>query len=193
MADVKTFFDEIPKVPRSAFKDLKDADISDLESDSGSEIPPSIDYLQDREFSAFSGNCQTSPALAPLFNQPGGSSEFFNVLRDKRVCLENASVANHESIKGIVRVVNLDFNKKVVIRYSFDDWITSTDIQATYVQGSCDGFSDKFTFSFDYKQVIGTRFQLEVLKIDLKYPICSDFRNGWQASSLLHQVRVPWV
>ena len=33
LADVKTFLDEIPKVPKSAFQDLKDAELSDLESD----------------------------------------------------------------------------------------------------------------------------------------------------------------
>ena len=34
---MKTFLDEIPKVPKSAFSDLKDAELSDLEStDSGS-------------------------------------------------------------------------------------------------------------------------------------------------------------
>ena len=38
--EVKTFLDEIPKVPKSAYNDLKDAELSDLESsasDSGSE------------------------------------------------------------------------------------------------------------------------------------------------------------
>ena len=36
LADVKTFLDEVPRVPRSAFRDLKDAELSDIESDSGS-------------------------------------------------------------------------------------------------------------------------------------------------------------
>ena len=38
--EVKTFLDEIPKVPKSAYNDLKDAELSDYESsasDSGSE------------------------------------------------------------------------------------------------------------------------------------------------------------
>ncbi len=155
---MKTFLDDIPKVPKSAFKDLKDADISDMESDSSSDIPQIVDHQQERDFNVVSRSCQSVPTLAPLFNQPGGSSEFFNVLRDKRVCLESVNVVNQEIIKGIVRVVNLDFNKKVLIRFSFDEWITSEEVEATYLQGSCDGFSDKFTFSIDYKQVTVTKF-----------------------------------
>jgi len=38
LADVKTFLDEVPRVPKSAFRDLKDAELSDIESDSGSEF-----------------------------------------------------------------------------------------------------------------------------------------------------------
>ena len=33
LADVKTFLDEIPKVPKSAFDDLKNAELDDMESD----------------------------------------------------------------------------------------------------------------------------------------------------------------
>lgn len=148
---MKTFLDDIPKVPKSAFKDLKDADISDLESDSGSEVH-SGDHQHSGHTSFLTGTSQPTPTIAPLFNQPGGSSEFFNVLRDKKICLENAFMADSENIRGTVRVVNLDFNKKVVIRYTFDDWITSETIDGVYLQGSCDGFSDKFTFLLDYKQ-----------------------------------------
>ena len=47
--EVKTFLDEIPKVPKSAYNDLKDAELSDLESsasDSGSE--PVVNRFQVR-------------------------------------------------------------------------------------------------------------------------------------------------
>lgn len=36
IADIKTFLDEVPNIPKSAFKDLKDAELSDMESDTGS-------------------------------------------------------------------------------------------------------------------------------------------------------------
>jgi len=145
LADVKTFLDDIPKVPKSAFKDLKDADISDLESDSGSEVYSS-EHQQDKLPTS-------SPTVVPLFNQPGGTSKFFTLLRDKKVCLENAHMTDSETIRGTVRVVNLDFNKKILVVYTFDDWNTSSAVGGTYLQGSCDGFSDKFTFLLNYSPV----------------------------------------
>lgn len=154
LADVKTFLDEVPRVPRSAFKDLKDAELSDIESDSGSEMqfqvqPPS----GPPSFSPF--NVSSVPTIAPLFNQPSGSSAFFNTLRDRKVSLESAYMSDLKSIKGTVRVVNLDFNKRVVIRYTTDDWMSTTDCDGVYVNGSCDGFSDKFTFNVDYTPIAG--------------------------------------
>jgi protein phosphatase 1 regulatory subunit 3A/B/C/D/E len=42
-----------------------------------------------------------------------------------------------------------------VVRYTTDEWLTSTDVNAVYLNGSCDGFSDKFTFSVDYSRIAG--------------------------------------
>ena len=155
LADVKTFLDEVPRVPRSAFRDLKDAELSDIESDSGSEHhfpvqpptgPPTLPSF----------NAPSTPTIAPLFNQPSGSSGFFNNLRDKKVSLESAYMSDLKTIKGTIRVVNLDFNKKVVVRYTTDDWKTTSDVDGVYLNGSCDGFSDKFTFSIDYSGIAGS-------------------------------------
>ena len=154
LADVKTFLDEVPRVPKSAFRDLKDAELSDIESDSGSEFqfqvqppsgPPTLP-----SFSA-----PSTPTIAPLFNQPSSSTSFFNTLRDRKVCLESAYMGDLKTVRGTARVVNLDFNKKVVVRYTTDDWQTTSDVDGVYMNGSCDGFSDKFVFSIDYSNISG--------------------------------------
>ncbi|CAG9824940.1 unnamed protein product, partial [Phaedon cochleariae] len=127
LADVRTFLDEVPKVPVSAFEDLSGADLSE-----SSDVKcPKADKL-----------------LIPLFQQPGGQPDFLDSVRENQVRLENALVDDpiSLSVSGTVRVRNLDFHKSVHIRYSLDAWKTFADVQALYVDNSCDGFSDKFAF-----------------------------------------------
>jgi protein phosphatase 1 regulatory subunit 3A/B/C/D/E len=81
-----------------------------------------------------------------MFNQPGGMANFFDILSSKKVCLENAFMSNRFSVRGTIRVQNIGFEKGVTVRYTTNEWITYTDLKADYLQGSCDGFSDKFTF-----------------------------------------------
>lgn len=126
LADVKTFLDEIPTIPKSAFEDLEI-----LEQEPPMQLGPKSDKL-----------------LMPLFQQPGGLPTFLDAVREKQVSLENAAVTDsiNQTISGSVRVRNLDFHKSVHVRYSLDGWRSYADLQANYVENSCDGFSDKFTF-----------------------------------------------
>ena len=163
LADVKTFLDEIPKVPKSAFQDLKDAELSDLDSDSGSDRafpvqpptgPPSSRSRPFRTGGSAASSTPT-PTFSPLFSQPSGSSDFFSKLRDRKVSLESAYMCDLTTIKGIVRVVNLDFHKSVFVRYTLNEWSTTSDVHAAYMSGSCDGFSDKFVFNIDISSLKG--------------------------------------
>ncbi|XP_037935884.1 glycogen-binding subunit 76A [Teleopsis dalmanni] len=143
LADVKTFLDEIPTIPKSAYEDLEI-----LESEPPIQLGPKSDKL-----------------LMPLFQQPGGLPRFLDIVREKQVSLENAAVTDHinQTITGSVRVRNLDFHKSVHIRYSLDGWRSFADLQANYVENSCDGFSDKFSFIlFGNTLHIGQRLELAV-------------------------------
>lgn len=155
LADVRTFLDEIPKVPTSAYDDLSDADLSLSLSDSSlSSAAPSINILY-----------TSTKTFVPLFQQPGGEPNFFDKVRDLQVCLENAVVQDSEvpCICGTVRVRNLDFNKSVHIRYSIDAWKSFADLQATYLNNSCDGFSDKFSFTlYVHTLTVGQRIDFAV-------------------------------
>lgn len=143
LADVRTFLDEVPKIPRSAYEDL-DVTISSQTLQLG---PP------------------LEKVLVPLFQQPGCLPGFFDRLRDSQVCLESAAVTDPVSltITGCVRVRNLDFHKSVHVRYSLDSWRTYSDLTASYVENSCDGFSDKFSFMmFGNSLQIGQRLEMAI-------------------------------
>ncbi|CAH0546949.1 unnamed protein product [Brassicogethes aeneus] len=136
LADVRTFLDEIPKIPTSAYEDLRDVEINDT----------SVEPLSNVSLKCH--GVKVDKILLPLFQQPGALPNYMDLVRDNCVCLENAIVDDpvNFAIKGTVRVRNLDFHKSVHIRYTLDSWKTFFDVQGNYVQNSCDGFSDTFTF-----------------------------------------------
>lgn len=156
LADVRTFMDEIPKIPTSAYDDLNDVDISLSLSDTSLCSNTSPMDLH---------HSKPSKMLMPLFQQPGGEANFLDKVRENQVCLENAVVLDpiDLSVQGTVRVRNLDFNKSVHIRYTTDHWKSFADLQATYVDGSCDGFSDKFSFTlYVHTMPIGQKLEFAV-------------------------------
>lgn len=154
LADVKTFMDEIPTVPRQAYEDLiisgdMDDDVCDGPmTQQQQRTGPYIDKI-----------------LVPLFQQPGGMPGFLDLVRERNVCLENAMITDPIclTISGTVRVRNLDFNKSVHLRYSLDSWESYSDFQASYIPKTCDGFSDKFSFTiFGNSLQIGQRIEMAV-------------------------------
>ncbi|XP_063919992.1 glycogen-binding subunit 76A [Zophobas morio] len=137
LADVRTFLDEIPKIPNSAFNDLMDVDVKTSSSSLSSTS-------SQKQYST-----QLEKVLVPLFSQPGGQPDFMDRIRDNQICLDNVIVEDSAipTFKGLVRVKNLDFHKTVHVRYTVDSWKSFADVQAIYVENSCDGFSDKFCFT----------------------------------------------
>lgn len=143
LADVRTFLDEVPKIPKSAYEDL---DVTLLQQPI--HMGPPIEKV-----------------LVPLFQQPGCLPTFIDRLRNMQVCLESAAVTDPSSltITGVVRVRNLDFHKSVHIRYTLDSWRSYSDLTASYVDNSCDGFSDKFSFiMFGNALQIGQRLEMAI-------------------------------
>ncbi|XP_054286697.1 glycogen-binding subunit 76A-like [Macrosteles quadrilineatus] len=131
LTDTKTFQDEVPTVPSSAYSDLHLPDDVPSSQATSSVMTP-----------------QTQKVLVPLFPQPFLSPNFMDRVMANNVCLESAAVSdmNLFAITGVVRVRNIDFHKSVYIRYSINSWKNYADLQARYIPKSCDGFSDKFSF-----------------------------------------------
>lgn len=161
LADVRTFLDEIPKIPLSAYEDLQCSELLDTASSSLREGTLSDILVA----TCKNGACKPDRCLIPLFQQPAGQPYFVDRIRDGFVCLENAVVTDRVSycVSGTVRVRNLDFHKSVHVRYTLDGWKTFADLQATYVPNSCDGFSDKFNFTlYAHTLQLGQRLEFAI-------------------------------
>uniref|UniRef100_A0A182R725 CBM21 domain-containing protein n=1 Tax=Anopheles funestus TaxID=62324 RepID=A0A182R725_ANOFN len=148
LTDVRTFMDEVPKVPQSAFEDLTIVPVVEQPMPEIISLGPKADRV-----------------LVPLFQQPGALPCFLDRVREKQVNLENAAVTDPITltITGTVRVRNLDFHKSVYVRYTLDNWRSYADLQAVYAENSCDGFSDKFSFTLHGNSVqVGQRIEMAV-------------------------------
>ena len=171
LADVRTFLDEIPKIPNSAYSDLIYDDIfRPQDSNSDNTTSTSDDWCDRYQNDGRRRSTSAIPRkidrmLVPLFQQPGGMPNFLDMVRERRVCLENVVVQDPVTlaIQGTVRVINLDFHKSVHVRYTLNSWRNFSDLQATYVPNSCDGFSDKFSFIlYCHTLPIGQRLEFAV-------------------------------
>lgn len=80
-----------------------------------------------------------------LFTNPGSLPDFLDKVIALKVLLESVQ-ADEFSLSGIVRVLNLAFEKNVYLRYTLNNWTTFVDILASYVPHSNDGQTDKFSF-----------------------------------------------
>lgn len=107
-----------------------------------------------------------SKHLEANFPQPGASCGFLDRVHEKKVCLENC-IITERTLSCTVRVANIGFHKAVLVRYTSDGWKTHSDVNAMYIQGSCDGPTDRFIFSLvaPAEMEIGSRLEFAVLYI----------------------------
>jgi len=100
--------------------------------------------------------------LSAIFSQPGARPDFMQrVLRDK-VALENCLVDDKSmTVTGTVRVANISYHKHVTIRTTLNNWLTYEDVPATYVAGSHDTMTDRFSFTITvpYYFNVGNRLE----------------------------------
>lgn len=121
--------DDTPIVPQSAFADLK-------------LPPPPLAPLP----WVIPGQTNASCRFVPQFQQPVSDPHFLDKVREQKICLENI-IVNDLRATVVVRVLNLGFQKLVEARLSTTEWAAHEDLTADYVPNSCDGFSDKFSFT----------------------------------------------
>lgn len=153
LALVRTFLDEVPNVPQSAFSDLSDVPIEDETSlVRTSTTPQSGSYIRitrrDPNTNSTVTTFVNSPRiLVASFAQPGNLPDFLERVKRQKISLETACMMDETRLRGVVRVLNVDFHKSVLIRFTVDEWRTQGDVLATYVTDSCDGLSDRFSFT----------------------------------------------
>jgi len=177
LSEVKIFSDEIPRIPKRAFVDL-DVDASEYEVGSPiaktsfpplPPLPPSV---------------PTSTMLVPLFNQPGEDPHFYQILRIRIVCLENAFIDGLSRICGVVRVLNMSFNKSVTVRWTVNDWRTVNETACKYVQDSSRDNMDQFSF----KLVMDSLAVGSMLEFCLKYDCEGEYWDNNGGANYLFQV-----
>ncbi len=81
------------------------------------------------------------------FTQPAHSPHFYDKLRCQNVMLETFSTKDRLT-QGTVRVTNMAYQKEVVIRWTRNKWYSFREARCSYCQGSGDGTTDRFSFSF---------------------------------------------
>ncbi|XP_065795525.1 protein phosphatase 1 regulatory subunit 3A isoform X1 [Muntiacus reevesi] len=85
--------------------------------------------------------------LSPQFVLPSSKEDLMQQLQVQKAILESTEYPpGSTSMKGIIRVLNISFEKLVYVRMSLDDWQTYYDILAEYIPNSCDGETDQFSF-----------------------------------------------
>lgn len=86
--------------------------------------------------------------LFPLtFTPPLSTEELFVKVREQKVELETIELLPGTTIvKGVIRVLNISFNKAVYVRTTLDTWSSHFDLLAEYIPGSSDGLMDSFSF-----------------------------------------------
>ncbi|GFW17182.1 glycogen-binding subunit 76A [Trichonephila clavipes] len=115
--------EDLPNVPSSAFADLAACNKSKSKDD----------FLHE------------SYTFIPQFEQPGSDAYFLEKVKQEKVCLENILIEGLKLI-GLVRILNIGYEKKVLARYTTNHWMSFTDQYAEYVTGSSDELTDKFKF-----------------------------------------------
>lgn len=74
----------------------------------------------------------------------------FPVKTEENVQLAELELRADCTLNGTVKVVNLDYNKTVFVRWTIDNWASHQDTMASY-SCSSDGLThDLFTFTLDY-------------------------------------------
>lgn len=81
------------------------------------------------------------------FSLPLPTEELFTKVRDQKVELETIELLPGTTIlKGVIRVLNVSFDKAVYVRTSLNSWSSHFDLLAEYIPGSSQGLMDCFSF-----------------------------------------------
>ncbi|XP_071480600.1 protein phosphatase 1 regulatory subunit 3B-like [Diadema antillarum] len=149
---------------RVCFADSKGLSLQTVKyMDGPSNMPPKLHIHLIQDVTEGAEANPTHPfSYVPEFDQPASNYlEFRDRLEQECVCLENVLIKDNITVVGTIKVKNIAFEKAVVVRVTFDDWTSHTDVQASYVVPSQPSNSrdkyDTFSFSLDIPPNLGGR------------------------------------
>ncbi|NXF10861.1 PPR3A phosphatase, partial [Smithornis capensis] len=105
---------------------------------------PNTGQDSDREDEVFP---QDEYFFSQLFTLPPSQEELLQKVREQKVMLESILfVPGITCMNGIVRVLNISFEKQVYVRFTLNNWLSYYDILADFMPNSCDNETDQFCF-----------------------------------------------
>ena len=138
-------------VKRVTFADCRGLSLTEVRiMTESSDTPPNLQpqFLSSLTQGALPGVTEIPP-LKLDFSQPASDYYCFREkLQRQCVCLENVILKDY-TVLGTIKVKNISFEKKVVVRVSFNSWNSYTDIVANYVASGDNSKLLYDTFAFE--------------------------------------------
>ncbi|KAM6425329.1 protein phosphatase 1 regulatory subunit 3A isoform 2-T2 [Rhynochetos jubatus] len=105
---------------------------------------PNIGQNDDIEDEAF---LQEEYFFSQLFTLPASQEELLQKVREQKVLLESiVFLPGITCMNGIIRVLNVSFEKMVYVRMTLNNWLSYYDILTEFMPNSCGGETDQFCF-----------------------------------------------
>ncbi|NXH62621.1 PPR3A phosphatase, partial [Rhabdornis inornatus] len=114
-------------------------------------------YIEDEVFP------QDEYFLSPQFTLPASQEELLQKVREQKVMLESVLLLpGIACMNGIIRVLNVSFEKQVYVRMTLNNWLSYYDILADFMPNSCGGETDQFCFKIS----LAPPFQKDGIKVE---------------------------
>ncbi|NXU74497.1 PPR3A phosphatase, partial [Oreotrochilus melanogaster] len=85
--------------------------------------------------------------FSQLFTLPASQEELLQKVREQKVLLESVVLLpGFTCMNGIIRVLNVSFEKQVYVRTTLNNWLSYYDILADFMPNSCGSETDQFCF-----------------------------------------------
>ncbi|NWS75137.1 PPR3A phosphatase, partial [Crotophaga sulcirostris] len=85
--------------------------------------------------------------FSQLFTLPASQEEVLHKVREQKVLLESVMfLPGITCMNGIIRVLNVSFEKMVYVRMTLNNWLSYYDILAEFMPNSCGSETDQFCF-----------------------------------------------
>ncbi|NXL73571.1 PPR3A phosphatase, partial [Leptocoma aspasia] len=114
-------------------------------------------YIEDEVFP------QDEYFFSQQFTLPASQEEILQKVREQKVVLESVLLLpGITCMNGIIRVLNVSFEKQVYVRMTLNNWLSYYDILAEFMPNSCGSETDQFCFKIS----LVPPFQKDGIKVE---------------------------
>ncbi|NWH76010.1 PPR3A phosphatase, partial [Piaya cayana] len=160
-SDIKPRFSPLPRRRNSASSEEEEADIPGTVARKVSFADAfGFDLVSVKEFNTWEvpntgQNDDIDDEVFPqeeyyfsqLFTLPASQEELLHKVREQKVLLESVVfLPGITCMSGIIRVLNVSFEKMVYVRMTLNNWLSYYDILAEFMPNSCGSETDQFCF-----------------------------------------------